>query len=81
MLGDASGHTLALQAIIVAVAIFAVLAGDTALKDISNLGTDMDEETASTAYGKGLQSTPYPVLRAISAILHVAIAVALFLSI
>lgn len=81
VLGDASGHTLALQAIIVGLAIFAVLAGDTALKDIKNLISDMDDETASSNFGKGAQATPYSALRAISAVVHILIAIALLASI
>ena len=81
VLGDTSGHTFALQAIIVGLAIFAVLAGDTALKDIKNLVSDMDDETASSSYGKGAQATPYPALRAISAVVHILIAIALLISI
>ncbi len=81
VLGNASGGALALQAIVVGVAIFAVLAGDAALKDISNLDADMDEKMASSNYGSGLRSVPFPVLRAISAVVHILIAAALFISI
>lgn len=81
VLGETSGHTLGLQALIIGVALFAVLAGDTALKDISNLIKDMDGGTAGTTFGKATQATPYPVLRGISAAVHVLIALALLVSI
>ena len=71
---------LALAAIIVGVGLYGVLGGDPALRDLANLRDSMDEETASTPYGKGAKASPIGAFRAISALVSAVLALALLLS-
>lgn len=71
---------LAVAVTTIGVAIFGTLAADAAMKDLSNLRASMDEETRNSPYGAGYAKTPYPAFRALTAIIHVAIAAAILWS-
>lgn len=72
---------LVIQAIAIAAAIYAVLAGDSALKDIGNLRDDMDDATKASNYGQGALKTPYLAFRAISALVNIVVATVIVISV
>lgn len=71
---------LVVQVIAIAAAIYAVLAGDSALKDIANLRDDMDDTTKASNYGMGALKTPYFAFRMISAIVNIVVAAVIVMS-
>jgi hypothetical protein len=77
---NAEQISLVIQVIAIAAAIYAVLAGDSALKDVGNLRDDMDDTTKASNYGKGALKTPYLAFRAISAIVNIVVAVVIVIS-
>ena len=70
------GYSAPLTMLVIATAAYAILAGGTALDDVINLADDMDQDTAQTAYGKGVQGRNLPMLKVISATLMALIGVA-----
>ena len=48
------GYSAPLTTMVVVTVAYGILAGGTALDDIINLRSDMDEKTAATSYGKGI---------------------------
>jgi hypothetical protein len=80
-LSNAAQFSLVIQVIAIAAAIYAVLAGDSALKDIANLRDDMDDVTKASNYGKGALKTPYLAFRAISAIVNIVVAAMIVISV
>lgn len=78
--GDTTNYKIAMAAVIIALAIFGTLAGDSALKDLQNLRESMDEETANSPFGKGQQGTPYSIYRFLSAAVIIIVALALLFS-
>ena len=67
-LGD-GGYSAPLMCLVIAATAYGVLAGGSALDDMINLREDMDEATASTAYGKGVNARNLPMLKIISSAL------------
>ena len=61
------GFSLPLLAIVIALTVYGVLAGGTALEDIIAIRDDMDDEMATTAYGSGVRARNIPMLKNISA--------------
>jgi hypothetical protein len=66
--GDGS-YSVPLMALTIAVTLFGILAGGTALDDIDNLRADMDEATANSAYGKNAKARNLGALKMTSSIL------------
>ena len=79
--GDTSGHVLALWALILGTAVYAIVAGDQALSDIRALRDSMDEETALTPYGQAAKRVDYRLLRWINVTANAVIALALLASV
>ena len=48
-------HKLMMSLLILSVTAYGVLAGNTALADVKNLGAGTDEELAKTNFGKGIE--------------------------
>ena len=63
------GYSAPLTALVVATCAYGILAGSTALDDIAALRDDLDEATAATAYGKGIQGRNIAGLKMTSALL------------
>ena len=63
------GYSAPLATLVVAVTLYGILAGGVALDDINNLRQDLDEDTANTAYGRGLMARNIPLLKMISTVL------------
>ncbi|MFQ5623415.1 MAG: hypothetical protein ACE5FS_08465 [Paracoccaceae bacterium] len=76
--GDAAG--VALAVLTIGIALYGVLAGDAALKDLSNLMQDMPDDMKATAYGRAAQTNPFMAYRAISAVVHIVVALAILLA-
>jgi len=68
------GIEFALAAAVVAITLFGILAGGTALEDISALRSDMDEQTASSHYGKVAHGRNLNALKILSAVLLALVA-------
>ena len=71
---EGNAHIWALSATIIGAAIYGMLAGNTALNDMSALREDMDEETKNTNYGVSVLSAPLPVFRVILLLVYLVIA-------
>jgi hypothetical protein len=61
------GYSAPLTTLVLAAAVYGILAGGSVLDDINNLHDDMDDKMAATAYGKGSAAHNIPALRVISA--------------
>ena len=70
------GYSAPLTVLIVATAAYGILAGGTALEDINKLSDDLDEDTASTNFGKTLKARNFPALKMTSAVLLGLVAIA-----
>ena len=70
-----AAHIWVLSASIVGAALYGVLAGNAAMKDIQALREDMDEETRDSNYGKSVLAQPFPVFRGLLFIIYLAIAI------
>jgi predicted DNA repair protein MutK len=69
-------YSAPLTVLVITVVSYGVLAGNTALTDIGNLLADLDEETASSNYGKGIKARNVPALKMISSALIILVGVA-----
>lgn len=65
--GDA--FSLPLAMLVITITAYGILAGNTALDDILTLRDDMDEDTANTAYGRGVTARNIPALKLTSTVL------------
>lgn len=63
------GYSAPLTMLVVATAAYGILAGGTALDDITHLRDDMDEATAKTSYGQSAKARNIPALKMTSSIL------------
>jgi hypothetical protein len=70
------GYSAPLTMLVIATAAYGILAGGSALDDMINLRGDMDEATAQSSYGKGINARNLPALKTISSVLLGLIAIA-----
>lgn len=61
--------SLALAMLVIATTAYGILAGNVALDDIIALRDDMDDDTAATAYGRGIRDRNIPGLKMVSTVL------------
>ncbi len=74
-------YSAPLAMLVVATTAYGVLAGSTALVDITSLRADMDEETARSHYGRTLRLRNFKLLNILSATLLALIGIAELLAI
>jgi hypothetical protein len=73
--GDTKGAEAAIATMIIVSGLIGVLGGDNALRLLDSLRTDMNDDDKNTNFGKTLQSSPFPLFRALSALTLVAIVI------
>ena len=66
--GDGS-YSVPLMALTIAITLYGILAGGTALDDVDSLRADMDEATANSAYGKQVKARNLGALKMTSKVL------------
>ncbi|MRU16253.1 hypothetical protein FDP25_12495 [Roseovarius sp. A21] len=59
-------YSAPLAMLVIANTAYGILAGNTAISDVSNLIRDLDEESAKTHFGQGLTRRNMPMLRVAS---------------
>jgi len=65
----ADAYSAPLTMLVIAITAYGILAGNTALNDLIALRDDMEEDMATTAYGKGVATRNIPALKMISTVL------------
>lgn len=73
--GNTTGAEMAIAATIIASGLYAVLAGDDALRILDSLRADINNEGELTNFDKSLQSSPFLFFRAASALTFVAVVI------
>ncbi len=63
------GYSAPLTVLVITLAAYGVLAGNTALDDIDKLRNDMDDDMAATSYGQGIKARNIPGLKLTSTVL------------
>ncbi len=70
------GNDVMLAALVVAAAAYGISAGGTALRDVGNLRSGFDPQTADTDYGRVLRARPFPMLMVVNGVIVAAVAAA-----
>ncbi|MBS9717123.1 hypothetical protein ACFFUT_06250 [Pseudohalocynthiibacter aestuariivivens] len=73
---DTGPYDLALGAVIVSAALYGGLAGDSALRDLTAINKDMNEEDAASNFGRSANGAPMMLYRVITALVYIVMALA-----